>query len=245
MADQLTSIGVEFSKVEMNRIFYGLRPGATACKWGMGAIHNPAGATSYSDKIWVFFAAPYRKIKNGNTEYPTRRPGGYNTADDYDDLLTDPNELVHPCVRIRYLYGGQTLDNAGQWNCRALNAHGYKLKAQSSPATPIRPSRVDGAILPYPTVDGAVTPFYDTPPSNIGSDTIAVRTEQPNGLDDLYILPNPKGTGCGSTMTRPSLPLQRSTLVCGSACSSRTTKSSCRGMSESRPPRSKGEEAQG
>ena len=76
MADQLTSIGVEFSKVEMNRIFYELRPGARAHKWGLGPIRDPSGATAFPDKAWGVLAAPYRKYMNGSTDYPTRKPGG-------------------------------------------------------------------------------------------------------------------------------------------------------------------------
>ena len=76
MADQLTSIGVEFSKVEMNRIFYELRPGARAHKWGLGPIRDPGGATAFPDKAWGVLAAPYRKYMNGSTDYPTRKPGG-------------------------------------------------------------------------------------------------------------------------------------------------------------------------
>lgn len=75
MCDQLTSIGVEFSKAEMNRIFYELRPGARAHEWGLAPIRDPSGTTTYPDRIWGVLAAPYRKYKNGNIEFPTRRPG--------------------------------------------------------------------------------------------------------------------------------------------------------------------------
>ncbi|KAK0656887.1 hypothetical protein B0T16DRAFT_400475 [Cercophora newfieldiana] len=187
MADQLTSIGVEFSKVEMNRVFYELRPGAIPKKWGLGTICNPGGPTSYPDKIHGFFAAPYRWIKNGHVDYPTRRPGGY-TADGCDEALENPNELVHPCVRIRYLYGGLNMDDAGPWKCRSLTERGYKLEARSVPATPVRKCRVDGAASPYYSVAGPVAPFYDTLPSGHDNKTAAVRTEQPHDLEDLYQL---------------------------------------------------------
>ena len=194
MADQLTSIGVEFSKVEMNRVFYELRPGAAPQKWALGTIRNPAGPTTYPDKIHGFLAAPYRYLKHGHTAYPTRRPGGY-TADGGDGPLEEPNELVHPCVRIRYLYGGAGMDDAGAWECRGLTSRGYTLQPRSAPDTPIRPCRVDSAVAPYHAVSGSVTPFYDTLPSNLTStstSTLAVRTEQPHDRYDLYPLPVPK-----------------------------------------------------
>ena len=191
MADQLTSIGVEFSKVEMNRIFYELRPGAVPKPWAMGTIRNPSGATTSLDKIIGFFAAPYRRIKKGNTGYPTRRPGGY-TADGCDEPLKSPHELVHPSVRIRYLYGGLNMDDAGPWKCRALTERGYKLVAQSAPATPIRGFRDDGAISTYHTVAGPVMPFYDKPPPNLDGKIPAVRTEQPFEENDLKKLDEPK-----------------------------------------------------
>ncbi|KAK0632628.1 hypothetical protein B0T14DRAFT_39398 [Immersiella caudata] len=191
MADQLTSIGVEFSKVEMNRIFYELRPGAIPKPWGMGTIRNPSGATTSLDKIIGFFAAPYRHIRKGNTGYPTRRPGGY-TADGCDEPLKSPNELVHPSVRIRYLYGGLNMDDAGPWKCRALTERGYKLVAQSAPGTPIREFRGEGAISTYHTVAGPVMPFYDKPPPNLDNKIPAVRTEQPYEDSDLKKLDGPR-----------------------------------------------------
>ncbi|KAK4451399.1 hypothetical protein QBC34DRAFT_54717 [Podospora aff. communis PSN243] len=192
MADQLTSISVEFSKVEMNRIFYELRPGAIPKPWGMGTIYNPGGPTTYLDKLIGFFAVPYRKFKNGNTEYPPRKPGGY-TADGCDDRLVNPNEFVHPCVRIRYLYGGLNMDDKGPWKCRALTERGYKLEARPISEAAIREFRTDGAISPYQTVAGTVMPFYDKlPPRNPDNKTVAVRTEQPFEPDDLKKLDDPK-----------------------------------------------------
>jgi hypothetical protein len=191
MADQLTSIGVEFSKVEMSRIFYELRPGAIPKPWGMGTIRNPSGPTTALDKIIGFFAAPYRKIMNGNTGYPPRRPGGY-TADGCDEPLKGPNEFVHPCVRIRYLYGGLNMDDAGPWKCRALTERGYNLEPRPISAASIREFRTDGAVSPYRTVAGPVVPFYDKPPPNLDSKVAAVRTEQPFEADDLKKLEDPK-----------------------------------------------------
>jgi len=64
MADQLRSIGVEFSKTEMSRIFRTMpvssrmkQDGAPvseveARRWGADFIKNPDGATSYPDSPW-------------------------------------------------------------------------------------------------------------------------------------------------------------------------------------------------
>ncbi|KAK4236907.1 hypothetical protein C8A03DRAFT_16496, partial [Achaetomium macrosporum] len=193
MADQLTSIGVEFSRPEMKRIFYDILPKAKARKWGMGVIRNPDVVTSYPDRIWGYIAAPVRLVTKGTTDYPTRTPGGYK-EDNGKEKLVDPNELVHPCVRIRYLYGGLTMDDKGPWTCRALTERGYRLERRDTPATAIRESRVPSAVDPYLTVRGPVTPYYDTPPavSTAGTDDHPfVKVQQP-GEDELYQLPEPR-----------------------------------------------------
>src|SRR5690554_1239376 len=106
MADQLTSVGVEFSGPEMRRIFYDVNPGAESRPWGMGKIHHPSGATTIPDK--VYDALPWRYLAGVQT--PPRKPGLY-TVDGDKDLLHDPVESVHPSVRIRYLYDGKGLND--------------------------------------------------------------------------------------------------------------------------------------
>ncbi|KAK3310044.1 uncharacterized protein B0T15DRAFT_546383 [Chaetomium strumarium] len=180
MADQLTSIG--------------------RARGGLGVIRNPNGLTSYPDWIWSYVAAPIRKLTKGTTDYITRIPGSYK-EDDGDGKLVDPNELVHPCVRIRYLYGGLNLDDAGPWTCRALTERGYRLERRDAPAIVAvvrgKPG-VHRAPDTYHSVRGPVTPYYyscyntnNTTPavtSNAGDDDhqqpFLVKVEQPHE-DDL------------------------------------------------------------
>ncbi|KAL2133501.1 hypothetical protein VTI74DRAFT_2266 [Chaetomium olivicolor] len=192
MADQLTSIGVEFSKPEMSRIFYYMHPRAKARKWGLGLIRNPNSPTAYPDWVWSYVAAPYRKITQGTTDYPTRTPGGY--LDDNGQKLVNPNELIHPCVRIRYLYGGLNMDDAGPWACRALTERGYRLEGRDTPATEVRKSRDPDAEAAYYSIRGPVTPYYDVPPSISAAGTDKnpfVKVQQPHE-SELYQLPEPR-----------------------------------------------------
>ncbi|KAK3690384.1 hypothetical protein B0T22DRAFT_537064 [Podospora appendiculata] len=198
MADQLTSIGVEFSKNEMARIFYSVHPKMTVRKWGLGLLKNPNGATSYPDWLWSSAAAPYHKLRGESTDYATRTPGAYTADGKPDEPLVDPNELVHPCVRIRYHYDGLNMDDHGLWNARALTEQGYKLVR--TPVKPTRPGRVPGALRTYHSVRGVVTPFVgpEEPPkpANFAEQGHAaelfVRLEQPSEYD-LHQLPeNPE-----------------------------------------------------
>jgi len=211
MADQLTSVGVEFSKSEMNRIFYELRGPTRARPWGLGMIHNPNGATSYPDWLWSYVAAPWRKYKHGTTDYVTRTPGGYKEDNGILEIVS-PNELVHPCVRLRYLYGGLNMDDAGPWTCRPLTERGFTLQRRTEPPfTTPRGHRIPSALNTYHTVRGPVTPYYDSPPElttatatatstvmGIGSESHPfVRAEQPHE-EELYPLPSiPSGSDSG------------------------------------------------
>ncbi|CRK37349.1 hypothetical protein BN1723_018641, partial [Verticillium longisporum] len=49
MADQLSSVGVEFSRPEMQRVFYDVRASAVPQAWGMAQIHNPPPKTAALD----------------------------------------------------------------------------------------------------------------------------------------------------------------------------------------------------
>jgi hypothetical protein len=194
MADQLTSIGVEFSRPEMRRIFYHIHSGVQARKWGLGLLVNPDGITSFPDRFQQIVCAPYRLVRRRPLiSSPVRTPGGYK-EDDGRSYLVEPNELVHPSVRIRYLYGGLSLDDAGPWKCRALIDRGYHLERRDKPATEVRASRVSDATDPYLTVLGPVAPYYDTSPasSTLGTDKHSfVKVEQPSEAM-LYPLSEPQ-----------------------------------------------------
>ena len=182
MADQLTSVGVEFSKPEMQRIFYDVDPGAKPCPWGLGRIYNPSGVTTLPDKI--FDALPWRYFAGVQT--PARKPGLY-TGDGASDPLDDTMESIHPSVRVRYLYDGKGLDDEPYWPCRALTENGYTLVKQDVASVSVRPSRIAQVLEPYYTVGGTLVPFFGdvgTAKSRLtAEDTTLVRTEQPNERD--------------------------------------------------------------
>lgn len=191
MADQLTSVGVEFNKFEMGRLFFNVNTKATVRKWGLGMINNPAGLTSYPDWLWSIAASPWRKITTGTTDYIVRKPGAY-TQDGCDLPIEKPNEYVHPCVRIRYLYGGLNLDDQGPWKCLSLTGRGYELaKVTPKPDFKPRPSRVDKFSTTYHTISDKVEPyqddFKDVSVNGVkGTDAQPYfRTEQPSEKDDL------------------------------------------------------------
>lgn len=162
MADQLTSIGVEFSKTEMARIFYRTHPGSDPRPWGLGKICAASGATALPDKIYNAATWPYSKLTGGDPESKPRTPGGYR-ADDGRSELEKPNELIHPSVRIRLAYGGLDLDDGRRWECRALKLNGYELTPQlvPSPGRETRDGRATDVRRPYYTVSGAALPFFD------------------------------------------------------------------------------------
>ncbi|KAK3986191.1 hypothetical protein QBC44DRAFT_333796 [Cladorrhinum sp. PSN332] len=195
MADQLTSVGVEFNKFEMGRLFFNVNPEAKVRKWGLGKIHNPDGMTSYPDWLWSYLAAPWRKVTTGTTDYIVRKPGAY-TLDGSTQLIETTNEFVHPCVRIRYLYGGLNMDDQGPWKCLPLTGRGYKLTRVTPPAGfEPRPSRIDGFRTTYHTISDKVEPYqnkFEDVAANgvIGTDSHPYfRAEQPSEEDDLKRVP--------------------------------------------------------
>ncbi|KAK4223940.1 hypothetical protein QBC38DRAFT_35689 [Podospora fimiseda] len=194
MADQLTSVGVEFNKFEMGRQFFNLSAGAKARKWGLGKIHNPDGMTSYPDWLWSYIGAPWRKITSGTTDYIVRKPGAY-TLDGSKELIETTNEFVHPCVRIRYLYGGLNMDDQGPWKCLPLTGRGYKLtKVAPPPDFKPRPRRVEGFSTTYHTISDKVEPYQDhfkdvQVNGVVGTDSHPYfRYEQPSEDDDLKFI---------------------------------------------------------
>ncbi|KAH7309638.1 hypothetical protein B0I35DRAFT_515063 [Stachybotrys elegans] len=182
MADQLTPLGVEFSRQEMERIFSSVNHGVEVREWAMGRICNPTGLTTYTDKVYNGILWPYNKFIAGNTDYTPRTPGRYNAEDPPKRLLEGTSELVHPSVRIRYLYSGPGLDDNGAWGCNSLTGkHGYVLCCDSdvrSRPGPEQNERGSG----YQCVFGAVIPYYGNPPKDrrMNEDRRLVRVEQPN-----------------------------------------------------------------
>ncbi|KAK3363155.1 hypothetical protein B0T25DRAFT_596166 [Lasiosphaeria hispida] len=79
--------------------------------WGMGFIKNPDGATPYPDWLWSSLSAPAKKAFGQSTDYVTRTPGNYLADGEPKISLVEPNEWVHPCVRLRYLCDGPEVDD--------------------------------------------------------------------------------------------------------------------------------------
>ncbi|KDN62089.1 hypothetical protein CSUB01_06333 [Colletotrichum sublineola] len=134
MADQLTSVGVEFSTPEMTRAFYTLERDVKPRKWGLGKISNPDSAfTAIQDYVVNAFWYAKKKYKGENTKIGGRTPGKYK-EDNGKDLITSPNEFIHPSARIRYMCReGKGLDDKGDWDCAALTKNGYTLEKIDGP----------------------------------------------------------------------------------------------------------------
>lgn len=120
MADQLSALGVEFVPCEMERVFRVVDFSSEQIprSWGLGRIHAP-GVTGLFNSIRDALARPYKAYKGESEHYAARTPGYYK--DDHSVLLRDTNELIHPSVRIRYLYGGREFDDETDYECQALS----------------------------------------------------------------------------------------------------------------------------
>ncbi|OHE98283.1 hypothetical protein CORC01_06480 [Colletotrichum orchidophilum] len=159
MADQLTSVGVEFSTPEMKRVFWTLTPGVKAQEWAKGTISNPGKATSIPDQAYNAIWYPWQKLKGENTVLGTRTPGLYKT-DDGKSRLVNPNQLVHPSVRIRYLYDGKGLDDVGEWECAALTKNGFRLEKSTGPLQIEDPYPKHPIASTYETLTGTVSSVH-------------------------------------------------------------------------------------
>lgn len=175
MADQLTSIGVEFNKNEMARIFYRTHPGSDIRPWGLGKICASHGATAIPDKLWNTATWPISKLKGQDGESLPRLPGLYK-EDDGKSALKNSNEFIHPSVRIRLAHEGLDLDDSRKWKCRALTMNSYELvpDVEPSPDRKKRDGRIKDVLQPYYTVSGATLPFFDAP----GADPFAEEAEK-------------------------------------------------------------------
>ncbi|KAL8383438.1 hypothetical protein RB595_010571 [Gaeumannomyces hyphopodioides] len=144
MADQLTSIGVEFSRPEFQRVFYDLASSSVPQSWAMGPIHNPPIKTAALDvagsKVTKLGGDPDPRTpglyccdapKEGWTEWAKRMAMWKKR--DQQPFLARSEELVHPSVRIRLQCGGQGPDGAPEYKCPALLDSGYKLVEVGKP----------------------------------------------------------------------------------------------------------------
>ncbi|KAK1589811.1 uncharacterized protein LY79DRAFT_517073 [Colletotrichum navitas] len=159
MADQLTSIGVEFSTPEMKRLFYTLEPGVKPREWALGRIANPDATTSIPDQAYNALWYPWQRLNRENTVLGTRTPGNYK-EDDKKTLIKDPNEFIHPSVRIRYLYKGLGLDDEDEWECAALTKNGYTLEKSTEPPKLGDQYLRDPIASTYETLSGKVSSVH-------------------------------------------------------------------------------------
>jgi hypothetical protein len=122
-------------------------------------------------------------------EIPTRTPGAYRDDGISHEPLHNPNELIHPSVRIRYQYGGKDLDDIGEWRCRPLVNQNYGL--QKAEAIPPRDFRTPGHYIEYKTTGATVQAHYDDMVERKDVGNILVKIEQPSEVDDLHTLAEP------------------------------------------------------
>ncbi|KAF4833840.1 hypotheticall protein [Colletotrichum tropicale] len=121
MADQLSSVGVEFNPEEMTRIFRTVDLEVAPRSWALGQISSAEFWTKLADntigKLAHFGEAAHREP-------------GLCTKDNnpLKSRLKNTNELIHPSVRMRYLYRGLGLDDNGEWKCEALSSSHYILE---------------------------------------------------------------------------------------------------------------------
>ncbi|CRK37330.1 hypothetical protein BN1708_001368 [Verticillium longisporum] len=209
MADQLSSVGVEFSRPEMQRVFYDVRASAVPQAWGMAQIHNPPPKTAALDVAVssATFNDPtprkpglyYRDAtvdKSGNvfTKFGRTVKGWVGMGPDRVKLSTT-EELVHPSVRLRYQYKGSApKGEEGPYRCRALIQNGYRLKEIPIPKPRKAPS-IESPEPVYKAVSGNVAAFRND--SDLGDKSFAdvpgttplVRVQQPHEECDVVTLP--------------------------------------------------------
>ncbi|UQC87805.1 uncharacterized protein CLUP02_13325 [Colletotrichum lupini] len=202
MADQLTSVGVEFSTCEMQRIFSTISHGDTIRPWGLGEITSPTSlVTTGLDRVWNTISAPYFAYHGQYAENSARKPHFYED-DGQKKLLTHTEELVHPCVRVRYLYNGLGLDDKAEWRCNALTGRGWELKLDRGVGPDkIRPGRDPKIVDKYRTVGGSVTSIHQQYPKTLAAEGQLVNTEQPSEVhlwqlkypENAYTWTHPEG----------------------------------------------------
>ncbi|OLN83066.1 hypothetical protein CCHL11_09650 [Colletotrichum chlorophyti] len=202
MADQLTSIGVEFTPSEMLRIFRTVDLKAEARPWALGKINSPGFITALPDIVCGTFWYMCERYLGRDGIRGTRNPGlqnednsdkGVDDSQIVDDKQTqkrDNQELVHPSVRLRFLYGGRGLEDIGEWECVALTKNKYKLEQSKE-------DRPDWAKPPDPTytstyktlcgdISSAHGGMVDEPDEDSGSRAVLLVPRQLPFEEELY-----------------------------------------------------------
>jgi hypothetical protein len=204
MADQLTSIGVEFSRPEMQRVFYDVAPTSVPERWAMGEIHDPPATTAALDVAWSGLSrnepAPrhpglyVRDAKGGAFARAKNVVAGWFGKGDTPERLSSTEELVHPSVRIRYHCGGKGPSGEPTYRCRALIGNGYTLEETTAPKPRDGPT-VKQLSPAYDVVGGTVAAFRNDEDlgheslSTLSESTTIVRVQQPDEKYDVVQLP--------------------------------------------------------
>ncbi|KAF6840974.1 hypothetical protein CMUS01_03747 [Colletotrichum musicola] len=134
MADQLSSIGVEFVPEEMGRLFRAVDLSVPPRRWALGDISSTPIATSIFDRVTDTVLVGFKLLLGKNIHSGTRKPGRYrDDSSKTASRLKNTCELVHPSVRTRYSYlhdGKDKNDKDGPWDCVALTSaeNGYRLR---------------------------------------------------------------------------------------------------------------------
>ncbi|KAL8354700.1 hypothetical protein RB601_004214 [Gaeumannomyces tritici] len=207
MADQLTSVGVEFSRPEFQRVFYDLASSSVPEQWSMGPIHNPPLKTSTLEVVGSV-------VKPDRSPDP-RTPGLYSCDAPKEGwtewlkrwatwqqkkkqpFLARSEELVHPSVRIRYKCGGQGPDGAGPYTCPALFKNGYILEkriGKPKPRTVNESPEEWRANRTHKTVGGRVVSHRNDAESaklaTLEPDARSIRVQQP--VEELHVVKLPE-----------------------------------------------------
>ncbi|EQB57664.1 hypothetical protein CGLO_02179 [Colletotrichum gloeosporioides Cg-14] len=182
MADQLSSIGVEFVPEEMVRVFRSVGFKNEPRQWGMAIITSPGGFTSVPDKVYDAVKSPVNSFMGYNTQKGSRTPGLYTSQK--GDALGETHELIHPSVRIRYVYKGNDLTDKSEWTCPALTSieNGFEIRraATDRPEWAKRPGPTYG--FTYKTLTGDVSSVHGGMPIE---DSMVVPKQMPFE-EDLY-----------------------------------------------------------
>ncbi|KAF6791387.1 hypothetical protein CSOJ01_14366 [Colletotrichum sojae] len=98
----------------------------------LGTHLLPPASSAIPDRAYNALWYPWRRLIGRNPVAGARTPGSYR-EDGGRQPIREPNELVHPCARVRYLYGGMGLDDEGEWDCGALTRNGFTLVRTAGP----------------------------------------------------------------------------------------------------------------
>ncbi|KAF6808927.1 hypothetical protein CPLU01_15588 [Colletotrichum plurivorum] len=140
MADQLSSIGVEFDPEEMGRIFRAVDLSVPPRRWALGDISSTPIATSIFDRVTDTALVGFKVLLGKNIHSGTRNTGRYRDGSNKTaSRLRNTCELNFLLSFYSYLHDGKDKnDRDWPWDCVALTSaeNGYRLRrsAEGPPA---------------------------------------------------------------------------------------------------------------